>query len=143
MTSANRTELQAVEAALAKSKLFQRLSPAARARLAAQGSSAALDPRARLFSKGDEGDALFVVLEGEVEVRLSSEGGRDVRIAALGAGSVIGEMAALDGGPRSADVDAVRRTKLLRIPRDAIIEAMTAEPMALIELVAEMSRRLR
>jgi CRP-like cAMP-binding protein len=135
--------LQAVEAALAKSRLFQRLAAETRARLASGGVLVSLDPRARLFAKGDKGDALYVVLEGEVEVRLSSEGGRDVRIAALGTGSVIGEMAALDGGPRSADVDAVRRTRLLRIPRDAVIEALEAEPKALIELVTEMSRRLR
>jgi CRP-like cAMP-binding protein len=123
--------------------LFQRLAVETRARLASGGVLVSLDPRARLFAKGDKGDALYVVLEGEVEVRLSSEGGRDVRIAALGAGSVIGEMAALDGGPRSADVDAVRRTRLLRIPRDAVLEALEAEPKALIELVTEMSRRLR
>jgi CRP-like cAMP-binding protein len=135
--------LQAVEAALAKSRLFQRLAAETRVRLAAGGVLVSLDPRARLFAKGDKGDALYVVLEGEVEVRLSSEGGRDVRIAALGTGSVIGEMAALDGGPRSADVDAVRRTRLLRIPRDAVLEALEAEPKALIELVTEMSRRLR
>lgn len=143
MSSANRNEMQAVEAALAKSKLFGRLSPESRSRLAKGGSLASLDPRARLFAKGDEGDAVYVVLEGEVEVRISSEGGKDVRIAALGPGSVIGEMAALDGGPRSADVDAMRRTRLLRIPRDAVISAMKEEPDALIELVSEMSRRLR
>ena len=51
--------------------------------------------------------------EGEVEVRTSNEAGRDVRIAALSVGAVIGEMAALDGGPRSADVDAARRCRLL------------------------------
>jgi CRP-like cAMP-binding protein len=135
--------LQAVEAALGKSRLFQRLSPETRARLASGGRLVGLEPKARLFAKGDKGDALYVVLEGEVEVRLSSEGGRDVRIAAMGAGSVIGEMAALDGGPRSADVDAVRRTRLLRIPRDTVVAALEAEPQALIELVAEMSRRLR
>jgi CRP-like cAMP-binding protein len=143
VTRVNRAELQAVETALGKSRLFQRLSAETRARLASGGRLVALEPKARLFAKGDRGDALYVVLEGEVEVRLSSEGGRDVRIAAMGAGSVIGEMAALDGGPRSADVDATRRTRLLRIPRDTVVAALEAEPQALIELVAEMSRRLR
>lgn len=143
MATANRTELQAVEAALAKSKLFQRFHEETRKRLAAAGSQLSLEPHARLFAKGDGGDALYVVLEGEVEVRISSEGGRDVRIAALGAGSVIGEMAALDGGPRSADVNAMRRTRLLRIQREAVLAALEKEPKALIELVSEMSRRLR
>jgi CRP-like cAMP-binding protein len=143
VTGAKVSDVKAVEGALAKSRLFERLAPEARTRLAAGGSIVALAMRERLFAKGDEGDAVYVVLEGEVEVRASSEGGRDVRIAALGAGSVIGEMAALDGGPRSADVDAARRTRLLRIPRDAVISALVEQPLALIELVAEMSRRLR
>ncbi|MGE0046767.1 MAG: Crp/Fnr family transcriptional regulator [Hyphomonadaceae bacterium] len=143
MATANKTELAAVEAALAKSKLFQRFNEETRAKLAKAGSQHALEPKARLFAKGDEGDALYVVLEGEVEVRISSEGGRDVRIAALGVGSVIGEMAALDGGPRSADVNAMRRTRLLRIQRDSLLQSLEKEPKALIELVAEMSRRLR
>lgn len=143
MATAGRGDLQAVEAALGKSRLFQRVCAEARARLAGAGSQVSLEPKARLFAKGDAGDALYVVLEGEVEVRISSEGGRDVRIAALGQGAVIGEMAALDGGARSADVNAMRRTRLLRIPRDAVLAAFEAEPKALIELVAEMSRRLR
>ncbi|MBL8551684.1 MAG: Crp/Fnr family transcriptional regulator [Hyphomonadaceae bacterium] len=143
MTGAKIADVKAVEAALAKSRLFERLSPDARTRLAQAGSIVSLQMRERLFSKGDDGDAVFVILEGEVEVRASSEGGRDVRIAALGAGAVIGEMAALDGGPRSADVDAARRCRLLRIPRDSVISALVEQPLALIELVAEMSRRLR
>ncbi|MGE3143572.1 MAG: Crp/Fnr family transcriptional regulator [Hyphomonadaceae bacterium] len=136
-------DLTSVEAALARSPLFRGLSPEARRRLAAEGAPLALEPGAQLFAKGDEGDALFIVLEGEMEVRASSEGGRDVRIAALGAGSVIGEMAVIDGDPRSADVCASRRSRLLKIGRGPALAALTGEPQALIELVVEMSRRLR
>jgi CRP-like cAMP-binding protein len=143
LTAAKIADVKAVEGALAKSRLFERLSPESRVRLAQAGSIVPLQMRERLFSKGDDGDAVYVILEGEVEVRASSEGGRDVRIAALSVGAVIGEMAALDGGPRSADVDAARRCRLLRIPRDAVVSALVEQPLALIELVAEMSRRLR
>lgn len=140
---AQTTDLKAVEAALAKAELMAALSDGARKRLANAGAPVSIDPGALLFSKGDKGDALYVLLEGEVEVRVSNEAGRDVRIAALKPFALIGEMAVLDGGARSADIAAIRRSRLLRISRDQAIAAFESEPKALLNIVAEMSRRLR
>ncbi len=136
-------DTQTVEAALAKTALMAALSDATRARLAKQGAPVIIEPGALLFAQGDKGDALYVLLEGEVEVRTSNQAGRDVRIAALTPHAVIGEMAVLDGGARSADIAAIRRSKLLRISRDQAIAALESEPKALLHLLAEMSRRLR
>ena len=136
-------DLAGVEAALARAELFAAVSERARARLAQQGAVVALEPEALLFSKGDPGDALFVLLEGEVEVRTSSEGGRDVRIAALKPYALIGEMAVLDGGARSADIAAIRRSRLLRISRDTALATLESEPKALLKLISELIRRLR
>lgn len=136
-------DLHGVEAALAKADLLANLSEAMRRRLAVGGSPVAIDPGALLFSKGDPGDALYVLLEGEVEVRTSSESGRDVRLAALKPYTLIGEMAVLDGGARSADICAIRRSRFLRITRDQALAALESEPQALLKLLAELSRRLR
>jgi CRP-like cAMP-binding protein len=136
-------DLKSVEAALAKAELMAALSDTGRARLAKAGSQVSVEPGALLFSKGDKGDALYVLLEGEVEIRTSNEAGRDVRIAALKPHALIGEMAVLDGGKRSADVAAIRRSRLLRISRDQALAALESEPKALLNLLAEMSRRLR
>ena len=136
-------ETKIIEAAFARADLLAALSEAARKRLAGAGNLVSVDPGALLFSKGDPGDALYVLIEGEVEIRTGSEGGRDVRIAALKAPALLGEMAVLDGGARSADVAALRRAKLLRISRDSAISALESEPKALLALLAEMSRRLR
>jgi len=57
--------------------------------------------------------------------------------------AVIGEMAVLDGGVRSADICAIRRSRFLRIHRDHALAALESEPKALLKLLAEMSRRLR
>ncbi|MEJ0059562.1 MAG: Crp/Fnr family transcriptional regulator [Terricaulis sp.] len=84
-----------------------------------------------------------MVLEGEVEVRTSNEGGRDVRIASLKPHALIGEMAVLDGGARSADICAIRRTRLLRIGRDVAIATLEGEPKALLRLIAGLIGRLR
>ncbi len=133
----------AVAAALAKSELLAVLSEGARTRLAKSGTATTLEPGAMLFARGDKGDALYVLLEGEVEVRTSNEAGRDVRLAAIKAVAMLGEMAVLDGGARSADICAIRRSRLLRISRDQALAALESEPKVLLQLVAELSRRLR
>lgn len=140
---AEKLDLKNVEAALAKAELMAALSDATRARLAKQGVPCTVEPGKLLFAKGDKGDALYVLLEGEVEVRTSTEAGKDVRIASLKPHSVIGEMAVLDGGVRSADICAIRRSRFLRIGRDQAIAALESEPKALLKLIAELSKRLR
>lgn len=135
--------IDAASAALSKSTLFARMAETTRGQLAAAGSTVSLQPGASLFFKGDPGDALYVVLEGEIEISAASADGRIVRIAALGAGAVIGEMAVLDGGGRSADATATRRTRLMRIGRDIVLQALTSEPAALLALAVELSHRVR
>jgi CRP/FNR family transcriptional regulator, cyclic AMP receptor protein len=136
-------DLKSVEAALSRAELFAAISDKGRAKLAAAGTVVTVEPAQLLFAKGDPGDAIFVVLEGEVEVRTSNEGGRDVRIASLKPHALIGEMAVLDGGARSADICAIRRTRLLRIGRDVAIATLEGEPKALLRLIAGLIGRLR
>lgn len=136
-------DLQGVETALARADLFAAISERGRAKLASAGTIITLEPNALLFGKGDPGDALFVLLEGEVEVRTSSEGGRDVRLAALKPHALIGEMAVLDGGVRSADIAAIRRSRLLRIARETAISILESEPAALLKLISDLVKRLR
>jgi CRP-like cAMP-binding protein len=140
---AEKHDIHAVEAALAKAELMAALSEATRTKLAKQGQSIVVEAGKLLFAKGDKGDALYVLLEGEIEVRTSTEAGKDVRIAALKPYAVIGEMAVLDGGVRSADIAAMRKSRLLRIGRDQALAALESEPRALLKLIAELSKRLR
>ncbi|MES1199605.1 MAG: hypothetical protein ABUS48_06465, partial [Pseudomonadota bacterium] len=64
-------DLKNVEAALARAEIYSEFSDKTRARLGGQGVLVNLPPEALLFSKGDPGDSLYVLLEGEVEVRTS------------------------------------------------------------------------
>lgn len=130
-------------AALSASRTFGALQRAALDRLTAAGHPVPLERGATLFLKGDQGDAAFVVLEGELEVRTVGRDGRELRIAAQPQGGLIGEMAALDGAPRSADVVAARRCLLWRVPRAALIEVLKDHPDAALALLAELSGRLR
>jgi len=135
--------LCSVETGLAASSVFAALTPDARARLAAAGRLALLRPGEVLFARGDVADALFVVLEGKVEARTRFVDGSEIRVAVAAVGELIGEMAALDGLERSAEVAAVQRSRLWRIPRGAMIDILIAEPEAAVALVIELARRLR
>jgi CRP-like cAMP-binding protein len=132
-----------VRSALGASEVLKHISPAAAATLAKRGAPVQLTAGVMLAQEGDPGDAVFVVLDGEVEIRSTTVGGREIRLTALGRGAVVGEMAVLDGGPRSADMVATRKTRLWRIPRAALMEVLESEPKACVALVAELSRRLR
>jgi CRP/FNR family transcriptional regulator, cyclic AMP receptor protein len=128
---------------MAGSPILSLLSVASRERLVAAGSLLALERGGILCQRGDPGDAIFVVLEGEIEIQTNSAEGREVRYASFGPAAVVGEMAALDGGSRSTDMVAARRSRLWRIPREPLIEALRADPAASVALVAELARRLR
>ena len=84
-----------------------------------------------------------MVIEGEIEARTSSLGGDDARFACFGPGAVVGEMASLDGRLRSTDTVATRRSRVLRIPRAPLIEALKSDRAAALALVAELATRLR
>ena len=132
-----------VVAALQSGAVLGALSPDVCRRLSEKGHLVELTAGALVCQAGDPGDAMFVLLEGELEVRTVSAEGREVRLMALGPGAVAGEMAVLDGGPRSADMVASRRTRLWRIPREALLEMLAAHPDAALALLAELSTRLR
>ena len=130
-------------AQLGRCDVFGVLSPAVRETLARSGTTIQLAHGTRLFSAGDPGDAAFLLLSGELEVGLSRADGQETWLAQVNAGEVIGDMAVLDGGHRSADVTATRASTLLRLSRAAIIDALTAEPQAALRLLGLLVERLR
>ena len=76
---------------------------------------------------GSHGDAMFLVLEGELRVRIMVEG-KETTIATLGTGEFFGEMSLFDQGPRSADVLANQDSTLLKISAAAFQHLMTEAP---------------
>jgi len=86
-------------------------------------------PFGTVVNKGEHGDALFMVLEGEVRARVMI-GGRETTLATLGVGECFGELAIVDQGPRSADVLANQPTVLIKVS-DAALKKMFAEAPAL------------
>lgn len=129
--------------ALGRDSVFSNLSVGRRKLLAESGTLFHLEKGQRLFSHGDPSEAAFAILTGEIEIAIPGLDGRAVWLARIGAGSVVGEMGALDGTPRATNATATRRCELLRIERALIHDALTAEPQAAMALIGVLTRRLR
>jgi len=96
-----------------------------------------------VFREGDHADAIFFVLSGLVSVRLPlAEKGRDRRLATLGPGVAVGEMAFLDEGKRSADVVAERDSTLARLSIGDLREIGRAAPNVTATFSANLARNL-
>lgn len=96
-----------------------------------------------VFSEGDPGDSLVVVIEGEVTVSVLSADGAEVALGKFGPGECFGELALLDGLPRSGTANATRETRALVVMRDDFSGWLDARPAAGRALLETLSLRLR
>jgi CRP/FNR family cyclic AMP-dependent transcriptional regulator len=96
-----------------------------------------------IFHIGDPGDALFVIVDGEVKISLPSETGDEAILATLRVGGVFGELALLDGAPRSASATAISATETVVLPRDKFRELIATEAGVRDALLASIAGELR
>ena len=109
---------QAAQRALAATPLFAGLPHHSLEALVENLTIVSLEAGVALFKEGDPGDALYVIVEGEVSVQ--AEGPPLVEMARLGPGAFIGEVALMTDQPRSATVTATEPSELLRIDRTTL-----------------------
>ena len=94
-----------------------------------------------VFREGEMGDSLFIIVEGAVRVL---KGEVDpVVLAVLGERDCFGEMALLDGEPRSATIETERRSRFLKIERADFEELLLARPQIGFAMIKNLNRRLR
>ncbi len=91
-----------------------------------------------VFAEGDPGDAWYVVYDGEVEV-LKGDGEKERAIAILGRRACFGEMAILDGSPRSASVRARGALTVLRFSRKDFTSLLRNDTLAAYKLVHQIA----
>jgi CRP-like cAMP-binding protein len=96
-----------------------------------------------ILFEDDPGDALYVVLTGEVKVVLIGEDGREVILSILRSGDFFGEMSLIDDQPRSAHVIATEDSNLLVLRRDEFRLCLEQAPRIALGLLQALSRRLR
>ena len=96
-----------------------------------------------LFLAGDPGDGCYRLEEGLLKVSMLSPTGAERILAILGPGSIVGDMAMIDGRPRSASVSALRECKLSFVSRAAFESVATKNPEIYKHLLNVLAARLR
>lgn len=123
--------------------LLARLSEADRRDLASSGRVRSYASGDVLFREGDRGDSLHIIIEGGVRVAVLSSAGVEAAVALLGPGEFVGDLALLDGLPRSASAIASQATKTLVVTRSAFTRWLAGRPEAALALLETLSLRVR
>lgn len=114
-----------------------------RQRLAATSYPKRLTRGQVLFTEGEPCDALYVVESGRVKVSVTSPHGDELVLAVVGPGGSLGELAVVDGAPRSAGAEALEDTTLVCLPRDAVLLLLRSSPEAALALATDLAAILR
>ena len=128
---------------LGRTALFQRMRSEDLAILAARARERSMRTGEMLFRRGDSGATMLVVLVGQVRIVLPSSDGREQVLRLTQPGEVLGELALLDGGSRTADAVAETNGRLLVVDREDLTVALRADPEFAIALMAMICGRLR
>ncbi|HEV7810366.1 MAG TPA: Crp/Fnr family transcriptional regulator [Candidatus Limnocylindrales bacterium] len=96
-----------------------------------------------VFHLGDPGDALFIVISGTIKITLPADTGDEAILATLRPGDFFGELALLDGAPRSATAIAIESTETYILPRDRFRELIATEPIMREALLATLAAEVR
>jgi len=96
-----------------------------------------------IFHKDQAGDALYIIDSGRVRIFRTSEAGKELEVNEAGAGEVFGELALLDGSPRSASVEAVEDTVTYTLSRDEFMRYLATAPGLAVALIQLLSARVR
>jgi CRP-like cAMP-binding protein len=130
---------------LRRTRLFAGLDEPTLRALAERSVERSFPRHGRLFFQGDPGNGLFVVASGLVKVVVTSEDGEEMVLVTLGPGEALGELAVVDGGPRSAAAEALEPTSALLITRPVVLELAARDPAlteALLQALGGLLRRL-
>jgi CRP/FNR family transcriptional regulator, cyclic AMP receptor protein len=111
-------------------------------RLAALGVQRRYRTHAMLIEEGDHGGTVYIVLSGRLRAFVSDARGREVTLGLHGPGEYVGEMS-LDGGPRSASVQAVKPTVCVVVTRQTMLRHLALDPELAQELIMRLIRRAR
>jgi CRP-like cAMP-binding protein len=131
------------KAVLLRNYLFRGLPEAAIAELAALAVRRNYDKGAIIFAQGDEGDALYGVAAGRVRISASGSGGQEVFLNIMEPGDTFGEIAVMDGLPRTAAATALDQATLIVIKRQDFLHLLEREPRLAIHLLKLLCERLR
>lgn len=137
------TGLEHARKLLADCVLFRKLTPTERSALAARAHMRAFEAGDTIFLMGAQHDSMLAVLSGQVKISMTSSEGKEIVLAILHPGEVFGEIAMLDGKPRSADAKALTDCSLAVLDRRDVLAALEGNAAAWLGLVEVLCSRLR
>ena len=129
---------------LGRTELFRPLDERSQREVAAVATQTAFAKGQTIFVQDEPGDRMFVLAEGAVKLVVRSRHGEVVELARHRPPAVFGEVALLDGGPRSASAEAIEPSLLLGIARAKVIELLRSDSGvvdALLRSLGELVRR--
>jgi CRP/FNR family transcriptional regulator len=128
---------------LARVPLLSGLEPGELERIAQVAIPRSFPKGARVFHEGDRSDACYVIRAGEVRVTREHPDGRAIALATLGPGELVGELAMLDGGVRSASVETLSEVDLLAVSAADLKGLLERNAQITAKLVVALTKRLR
>ncbi len=128
---------------LARVPLLSGLEPGELERIAQVAIPRSFPKGARVFHEGDRSDACYVIRAGEVRVTREHPDGRAIALATLGPGELVGELAMLDGGVRSASVETLSEVDLLAVSAADMKRLLERNAQITAKLVVALTKRLR
>jgi CRP-like cAMP-binding protein len=132
-----------VNAAIAPGRgLLTGLPLAERAALLTRAQTARFRLGEIIFKQGEPAGGLYFVRSGSIRLSVRRNG-REVVLGTAGVGDTLGELAAVDGGPRTATARALETTTADYIPREALAASLATAPAAAARLIQVMAQRLR
>jgi CRP/FNR family transcriptional regulator, cyclic AMP receptor protein len=131
------------EEILASHFLLRHLRPEELSRLASSATLVRHRHQATIFQKGDPGGSMMAVVRGRVKICTYSADGKELVLNIIDRGGLFGEIALLDGQPRSADAVAIDDTELLVLDRSRLLPFLNAHPEIATRLIEVLCQRLR
>jgi CRP-like cAMP-binding protein len=131
------------EEVVRRAPLFTALDEAAAVSLRASMDSVKIAKGSILFKEGDDGEHLYVIIDGKLKLGTSSGDGRENLLSILGPGEMFGELSLFDPGPRTSTATAVTDAKLLSLSHEKVIPWLKQNPEVSLQLLTRLSQRLR
>lgn len=129
---------------LAPDSLLRALAPEQLDGLLQKATNRELGTGDAIINQGDEnGDFAVYLLTGGLKVSFVSAGGREIILSYCAPGELVGEIALLDSGPRTATVTAIVPSRVLLFPTQAFLETVSASPASVAALMRELAKRVR
>jgi len=133
----------AIQTILERSRLFRSLPVPALQQITALAIRRSYRNGASVFSQGDPGDALYGVASGRVRISASGPDGREIFLNIMEPGDSFGEIALLDGAPRTASATASAPSELFVIKREPFLSLLQRDPKVTYQLLQLLCQRIR